>query len=121
MTGIISYLDLRQIAGDDPGISDHACPLCGPGRKSAINRRRKVLRVWHTAPGFMSYSCARCGARGYARAQGAVHLRPERVAEARAGEQQAAAATSAAKRDNARWLWSRRQLIEGTPAEIYLR
>jgi Toprim domain-containing protein len=121
MTDIISYAALKQTTEHHLGTSDIPCPLCGPDRRSENNRRRKVLRVWHIAPGFMTYSCARCGARGYARAQRAVHLHQERVAEARVEEQQAAAATSAAKRDNARWLWSRRQLIEGTPAEIYLR
>jgi hypothetical protein len=116
MTGIISYAALEQITGHHFGTIDIPCPLCGPDRRAETNRRRKVLRVWHTVPGFMTYSCARCGVGGYARAQDAVPLRQEGVAEARAKERQAAAATSTAKRPNARWLW-----IEGTPAEIYLR
>src|ERR1700732_3563417 len=119
MTGIISYLDLRQIAGDDPGISDHACPLCGPGRKSAINRRRKVLRVWHTAPGFMTYSCARCGAHGYARAHDAIQPDLKHLTEPRADGRRAAAPTAAAKRQKARWLWGQTQPPRGTIVEIY--
>jgi hypothetical protein len=120
MTDIVSYAALEQITEHHLGTFDVPCPLCGPDRRSETNRRRKVLRVWHIMRGFMSYSCARCGVRGYARAQGAVHLDPERVAEAKV-KQKAAAATSAARRDKARWLWSHRKLIEGTPAETYLR
>jgi hypothetical protein len=121
MTDIISYAALEQITEHHLGTIDIPCPLCGPDRQAETNRRRKVLRVWHTVPGFMTYSCARCGVGGYARAQDAVPLRQEGMAEARAKERQAAAATSTAKRANARWLWSRRRRIEGTPAEIYLR
>ena len=47
---------------------DCACPLCGPDRRHAANRKRRVLRVWHQEPGFASYNCSRCGAKGCARA-----------------------------------------------------
>jgi hypothetical protein len=122
MIDIISYVAFESIAENHLGTFDIPCPICGPDRRSENNRRRKVFRVWHTAPGFLTYSCARCGARGYARAQDPVApLRQQVVVKARAEDQQAAAATPAAKRDKARWLWSQRQPIEGTPAEIYLR
>src|SRR5262249_413900 len=49
------------------GTFDVACPLCGPERRSPINRRRKVLRVWRLEPGFATYHCVRCGERGHVR------------------------------------------------------
>jgi hypothetical protein len=45
------------------GITDIPCPICGPYAKAAINKRRKVMRVWNTA-GRVTYNCARCGASG---------------------------------------------------------
>ena len=54
---------------------DVACPLCGPDRRTAHNRRREVLRVWHMKPGFATYNCKRCGAHGWARGDGAGRVR----------------------------------------------
>jgi hypothetical protein len=79
------------------------------------------LRVWYAAPDFMTYCCARCGAHGYVRADGdccQAHVPMKITSKKRGG---ADVATPADKRDKARWLWSCRQLVEGTPAETYLR
>ena len=62
----LSYDDLTDLAGHRT-ITDVPCPLCGPGRRSPANRKRKVLRIWRTEHGFASYHCARCGEEGYAR------------------------------------------------------
>ena len=62
----ISYDELAALAGNH-AMADTACPLCGPGRRSPANRKRRVLRIWHTEPGFASYCCARCRERGWAR------------------------------------------------------
>jgi hypothetical protein len=80
----LSYDDLTDLAGHRT-ITDVPCPLCGPGRRSPTNRKRKVLRIWRTEHGFSSYYCARCGASGYALANG-VKIEPRRcsvAAEAR--------------------------------------
>ena len=80
----LSYDDLTDLAGHRT-ITDVPCPLCGPGRRSPANRKRKVLRIWRTEHGFASYCCARCGASGYALANG-VKIEPRRcsvAAEAR--------------------------------------
>src|SRR6476620_11091191 len=58
--------ELAALAGNH-AMADTACPLCGPGRRSPANRKRRVLRVWHTERGFASYYCARCRERGWAR------------------------------------------------------
>jgi hypothetical protein len=121
MKNALRYAHLSSLVGDRFGVHDVACPLCGPDRRLASNRRRKVLRVWHTAPGFVTYSCARCGARGYARANEDLHQVIARPKETSRKPRRADVASPAAKRDKARWLWSRRQPIEDTPAEIYLR
>jgi hypothetical protein len=121
MIPIVSYAVLEQITEQRLGTFDFSCPLCGPDRRSESNRQRKVLRVWHTSPGFMTYSCARCGVRGYARANEAVHPLPASLPDGRPEWQTAPPASNEARRNKARWLWNRRQPIEGTPAETYLR
>jgi hypothetical protein len=120
MTDTISYAVLAQTIGNHIGAQDVPCPRCGPDRRSAANRRRKVLRVWHTAPGFMTYSCARCGARGYVRAENAGPARRTALREAKT-ETRSAIGTVVAKCERARRLWRHRQPIEDTLAEIYLR
>jgi hypothetical protein len=117
----ISFAALTRIKGHRLGTYDIPCPLCGPDRRAVTNRCRKVLRVWHTEPKFLTFSCARCGAHGYARADGDSHQVTGPMRATRKELNAATAPASAVKRDKARWLWSCRQPIEGTPAEIYLR
>jgi Toprim domain len=72
----LSYIELAELIGHR-SVADVPCPLCGPGRRSRQNRKRRVLRIWHTERGFSSYSCARCGEKGYARAN-ATKIGPRR-------------------------------------------
>jgi hypothetical protein len=67
----LDYATLAELRGDGEGALDHACPLCGPDRRSEYNRTRKVLRTWEPSPGFITYYCARCEAQGYANANAA--------------------------------------------------
>jgi hypothetical protein len=115
----VSYADLEEIIPGRFGTYDIPCPLCGPGRQAAINRRRPVLRVWYNVPGFLTYCCARCGTHGYARADGQRNAVASTRSEAL--QPQSALPASAAKLDRARWLWSQRQSIKSTSAEVYLR
>lgn len=117
----IDYATLAQISGYQLGVQDCACPLCGPERRSPANQRRKVLRVWHMTGGFMTYACARCGARGYVREDGAQQPNRSALKAAKTAARRAAAATAAAKREKALSLWAQRQPIESTIAERYLR
>lgn len=121
MSGAITYTTLSEVIAPHFGIYDVACPLCGPDRRRESNRNRTVFRVWYISPGFMSYSCARCGVRGYARANEVVLARPAGLPGGRLERQTASPTSNEARRDKARRLWSRRRPIEGTPAETYLR
>src|SRR5260370_1404353 len=121
MSGVITYTALAEAIAPHFGTYDVACPLCGPDRRRGSNRSRKVFRVWYTSPGFMTYSCARCGTRGYARANGGEHTLPASLPDRRCEAKPTPAMSNEARRDKARWLWSCRQSIEGTLAEIYLR
>lgn len=121
MSAIITSTDLAEVIPPYFGIYDVACPICGPDRRLESNRRRKVLRVWHTSLGFMTYSCARCGVRGYARASGAAHQIRASLPDEGHARQSPPPPSKEARRDKARSLWDRRLAIEGTPAEIYLR
>lgn len=96
------------------GVSDVACPLCGPECETLVNRRRKVLRIWDD-DGFITYKCARCDASGYGRdlAVNSTHAPRERTAIEPVLEKD--------KTDLARYLWSRSLPLVGSLAETYLR
>ncbi len=120
----LRFDELRSLNSGRNGASDTPCPLCGPSRKSARNRSRKVLRIWDDGDGFITYTCARCQASGWASEQrsGKVtefdRVKIER-AKAEAAERQGADA--AARLEKAKWLWSKRQPIAGSIAETYQR
>jgi hypothetical protein len=121
MTGNISFTSLLELIEPSFGTYDVACPQCGPDRRSEGNRRRRVLRIWYNSSSFVTYSCARCGIRGYARANGNALALASNELDERPKRQRQSAGLNLAKRDKARWLWRGRQPIEGTPAETYLR
>ena len=60
----LDFATLSALRGDDDGELDHACPLCGPDRQSESNQTRKVLRTWAPKPGFITFYCSRCEAKG---------------------------------------------------------
>lgn len=62
---MIVWEDVEDVAGSHLGKFDAACPICGPECKSPANRIRKVLRIWRDETDFATYSCARCGAKGW--------------------------------------------------------
>jgi hypothetical protein len=117
----ISFSYLLELIEPRPGTYDVACPSCGPDRRSVRNRRRAVLRIWYTSANLLTYSCARCGLRGYARANGKTPSLIPAKSGSRLGVQRQLAESDLARRDKARWLWNCRKPIEGTPAETYLR
>jgi hypothetical protein len=121
-------IDLATIdkLAPDIGVIDVACPICGPERRSPINRRRKVLRVWRLESSFATYHCARCGARGHVRDD---YSRPQidraeferRLAAARAEAVERECLSAAEQLSKALWLWKSRKTITGSIAETYLR
>lgn len=113
----MDYRTLTNLISNCLGRHDVACPICGPDRQNPANRRRPVLRVWFADPGFISYTCARCGASGYARAIGRAEITPPRKAQPTPKIN----TDPARQRDKAQWLWQQSRSIEGTPARAYLR
>jgi hypothetical protein len=121
-------IDLATIdrLAPDMGVIDVACPICGPERRSPINRRRKVLRVWRLESSFATYHCARCGEGGYVRND---YAKPQidraeferRLAAARAEAAERECLSAAERLAKALWLWRQRQPIAGSIAETYLR
>jgi Toprim domain len=65
---VLDYATLDAMRGDDDGDGplDHPCPLCGPDRSTDYNRMRPTLRTWKPNPGFITFFCARCEAKGSA-------------------------------------------------------
>jgi putative DNA primase/helicase len=96
---------LAELRGDGEGPLDHPCPLCGANRESACNRTRPVLRTWEPSPGFITYFCARCEAKGYARAgAGQTTWRPTAV---RAPQPKAPSADDAQRLSYVERIWSK--------------
>jgi hypothetical protein len=55
---ILSFDQVREMTCGKFGAVDVPCPLCGPERRSIVNRHRKTLRLGCTEPSFISYHCA---------------------------------------------------------------
>lgn len=111
---------ITQLTGYRIGVFDVACPNCGPCRRSLINQRRKVLRVYRLESAFAGYHCARCGESGYA-TDGGTKPDPVKLAQARAEAIERERIAAAERLRKVRWLWSQRKSITGSIAETYLR
>jgi hypothetical protein len=112
---VLSFQELDDLSRG-AAVADVACPLCGPSRRAAVNRARKVLRIWNSGDDFISYFCSRCEAKGYAHPDGA-----KRSATLPKRKPIQAAKPEPDKSQTARFLWSVRKPIAGTIAETYLR
>jgi hypothetical protein len=61
--------DLAEKLGNRAKI-DVPCPECGPICSTKPNKHKRVLRLWQ-GDGIITYNCARCGAKGFARERNA--------------------------------------------------
>src|SRR5262249_21969908 len=99
-----------------------ACPLCGPAPgRTKTNRDRRVLRIWHPEPGFVTFHCERCGISDHAIDDGRERLSRADFEKIRAKAQAFDREEAAKRLELARWLWSMSKPIGGTIAERYLR
>lgn len=117
----ITWSEIEVITGGRLGKFRAPCPICGPERRRAHNRKRQVLCVWSDAPDFATYNCVRCGASGYAKPEAPRVAKTRSQLRAPSGmvvddEQQRAAQQSKARR-----LWQASRPALGTPVETYLR
>lgn len=119
----LSLDDIRTLTGNRLGKHDVACPFCGPGRKAAHNRKRKVMRIWWKESDFASYNCERCDAKGYSRrADYTPRFDPIRRMQQRVAPKPAALvpeATDAERTAKALAIWNEAGPIAGTLAEQY--
>jgi hypothetical protein len=119
---MIDIATINDLTAGRFGIFDTACPFCGPTKRKGASQRKKVFRVWLLEPGFATFHCARCGEHGFVR-DGSATTRPDPAAidrgKAEAAERERISAADRVSK--ARWLWSKRKAITGTPAETYLR
>src|SRR3954447_22182070 len=106
----LKFEQLRDITGGKIGVVDAACPECGPQRRTTINQRRKVLRVWCDTASFLTYRCARCEIEGHAYDGSAVTQRFDPAvlerAKAKAKERQRIEKIESVRKS--RWLWNQR-------------
>jgi hypothetical protein len=112
---------IDSLTGGFSGTFDVACPLCGPQRRSPVNRKRKVLRIYRVDEGFAGFHCARCGEQGHARDASASRPDPEKLARIRAEAAERERDAAAERLQKAKWLWSQRRPIIRSLAERYLR
>jgi hypothetical protein len=117
----LPYEEIVNLCGGKFGITDVPCPLCGPGRHSPHNRKRKVLRIWHNEPGFASFHCTRCDESGYAREGGAKSAMPKRLKQLRKKSAEREKEQAERQQSKAQYLWLIRRPIEGSSAVKYLR
>jgi len=117
----IGLADIDRLTNGHLGKVDIACPFCGPLRRSSVNRRRKVLRIWRLDEGFATYHCARCGESGHTRDTAAAPPDPVRLAAARRAAEVRERKLAGQRLATARWLWNAGRPASGTPAEAYLR
>jgi hypothetical protein len=117
----ITLADIDSLTGGRIGRYDTLCPLCGPLRRSLVNRRRKVFRIWRVEPGYATFVCARCEARGYARDRDAPCLDPGEFARTRREADERDRQLTERRLGTARYLWARRLPVGGSVAERYLR
>jgi hypothetical protein len=122
VNGVLTFDQLRDLIGRRH-LVDAPCPLCGPQRRALANQKRKTLRLWCTDPGFVTFHCARCGEQGWASDD---DMRRSETSPAEAAA--IAAEVQRREQDEARerlkialGLWRRRQPIQGSIAETYLR
>ena len=121
MTAMLNLADIGELSGGKIGRFDVSCPTCGPTCLSAVNQRRRVLRIWHLEPSFATFKCARCEIEGYAHDRTVARADPSAIERARdeAKERQRLEDLESLKK--ARWLWASRKPIKGSIAETYLR
>lgn len=122
MSAPFTFDALVALIDDRLGVFDVACPQCGPQRqRTAANRRRRVLRIWHPEPGFVTFHCERCGISGYAIDDGREPVSRAVLEETRRKAEALEREKAADRRATARWLWLNHKPIAGTIAERYLR
>jgi Toprim domain len=118
---VLDLLAIDEVTGAHLGHHDVACPWCGPSRRSPVNQRRRVLRIWRLDAAFASFHCTRCGEQGFVRNRASPW--PDRAAleESRREAADRERLSKVERLSRARWLWSKRVPIAGTTAERYLR
>lgn len=115
----ISFDALYRLRGGRSGAVDTVCPNCSQDRRSLLNRKRPVLRTWEGHGGLISYKCARCGAKGFARAEG-----PAQISRRQTVTKEIPSPTGENKnrqRDKALWLYHATEPATGTVVQAYLR
>src|SRR5438105_1717922 len=119
----LSFDRVVALTADRLGTIDIACPLCGPEKRTAANRARKVLRIWRLTESFAGFCCQRCGEKGHVldRGRGGTPPDPVKLARARTEAAERERRATMERLSKARWLWSTRLPIVGTAAETYLR
>jgi Toprim domain len=120
-TAALDLNAINDLTGAKLGVHDIPCPLCGPARRSPVNRRRKVMRVFRPDLGFATYHCARCGESGYTSDRTAAPPDAATIERTRVEAAEREATARAKRLSKARRLWRKRKPIAGTIAERYLR
>jgi hypothetical protein len=111
---------INQLIGRHIGQHDVACPMCGPDRRTAVNRRRRVLRIWRLDENFASYHCARCGEGGHTLDRSAPPPDPAKFAAAREAAVELERTAAVERLNKVRWLWRQSKPAAGTIGETYL-
>jgi Toprim domain len=115
----VTFEQLQDLRRGRFGEIDVPCPLCGPDRRSPVNQRREVLRLWCDDPNFISYRCARCDVEGYA-LDGSTRASDSAVIEQASRRLKKTTGNESRPSEFPRQLWSEAINAVGTLAEKYL-
>jgi hypothetical protein len=114
-------INALALAGSRYGKIDRTCPNCSPFCKSAVNRKRKVLRIWRHDEGFATFNCMRCGTKGHTRGDKRSTTPPSpESARRRAEAERREIEDQRRKQRLALATWREAVPIAGTLAERYL-
>ena len=121
MMASLTLAEINDLTGGKLGTFDLPCPECGPGSKSVSGRKKAVMRIWWTEPGFARFNCQRCGFKGWARDDASTTATDrarwsKTKTEADKRDSEAAAQRVARAMD----LWTASRPPQGTLAETYL-
>jgi hypothetical protein len=118
---MFDLFEIEHLTRGQLGTHDVPCPICGPERRSPLNCRRPVLRIWHESERFASWHCARCGVHGHSRDPKAERPDPPVLERLRAEAAARERISITDRHVRALWLWNHRKPITGSIAEKYLR
>ncbi len=102
-------------------VADVVCPSCGPYRKAAHQRQKKLRLFGHDDHAFIGYQCAHCNEHGFVHDDDKPRPSRAQVEQFRATSAKQHEIARVKRLGTAHWLWGQRRPPGRTVVETYLR